>query len=237
MSHEDLERRLRSEPSRHDSGYHAVPLPASLVARERTPRVGRLAILLTTVVAGAATAMIVIALLGAPAESPVGQEPVATPLPIASPESGVPSATPSGTGACAGPDLAVTAERWGGAAGSRGTTLSIAPAGAQACRLPAQLEVRMTTVDGGLLISGLSSGPAGGMLPLDAETRYALGVAWSNWCGERPDGAHLELRLRPADAWIAVETPAGSTDPVPPCLGSGEPTSLSLTELEAQPAP
>jgi hypothetical protein len=103
--------------------------------------------------------------------------------------------------------------------------------------LPAQLEVRMATVDGGLLISGLSNGPADGMLPLDAETTYALGVAWSNWCGERPDGARLELRLGELDAWIAVETPTGSADLVPPCLGSGQPTSLSLTELEAQPAP
>ena len=233
MSHDDLKRRLRTETGRYERGYRAVPLPASLEATNGG-RSRRLALVLATVVAGAAAAIIGVALLVAPGAAPVGEQPITTPAPSAAPTN-APTPSPSGPAGCTATDLAVSAERWGGAAGSRGTTLSISLAdGAAPCHLPAQLELRMATADGALLISGLSSGTAGGTLPLDSDTDYALGVAWSNWCEARPDGPHLELRTAPLEAWIVIETPPGSADPVPPCLGSGQPTSLSLTELEAR---
>lgn len=235
MTDDNIERRLRTERGRFDSGYRAVPLPATLDRPHGTPAFGRLAILLATVVAGAATAIILIALLGAPGAPPIGEEPAVTPVQSAS-AAPTRSAAPSGLPACTGTDVAVTAERWGGAAGSRGTTLDIALAdGANSCALPAQLDVRMASSDGVVLISGLSNGTTDATLPLVPSRAYTLGVAWSNWCGEQPDGAHLELRLDPLDAWITIEAPAGGADPVPPCLGSGQPTALSLTVLEARP--
>lgn len=237
MSHDDLERRLRTESGRHDSGYRAVPLPASLDAAKGGQRPRRLALLLATVIAGAATAIIAIALLAAPGRSPVGEEAVTPPVPNAS-ATVAPTPTPSDPVGCLGTDLATSTERWGGAAGSRGTTLRIALAdGALPCALPAQLELRMAGADGALLVSGASSGPAGGTLLLDSGTTYALGVAWSNWCGERPDGAHLELRTGALDDWTAIETPPGGADPVPPCLGSGQPSSLNIAGLEPSTMP
>jgi hypothetical protein len=71
---------------------------------------------------------------------------------------------------------------------------------------------------------------------IDPGEPFTIGVAWSNWCGD-PPAMPLAVAVRLGDMaqWLIVSQLDDSPDPVPPCLGENQPTSLSMTDL--QPAP
>lgn len=228
MGHDDLERRLRAESGPRDEGYRPRALPAALPdgVGQRTPMtVARWGLLGGAVLAGIVLIAVASALRG---ESGVGDEPSAGSL--------TPSALPSVVVAdaeCPAGSILLRAEPWGGAAGSRGTTLSVRLVeGAVACDLATDVSARILDGDGQLLVEGGS--PGTGTVRLGAGAVYELSVSWSNWCDAAPrPELRWDLRFGAADPWIhvAVEvtTPDGGV-PVPPCLGEGG-THLDVTEL------
>jgi hypothetical protein len=68
-----------------------------------------------------------------------------------------------------------------------------------------------------------------------AGAQLELGVAWSNWCGPPPDGPRLILLLNGDE--VAVEPADGSAILVPPCMGVGQPTALSVTDFQPSARP
>ena len=152
--------------------------------------------------------------------------------PTATPSSVAATPTPgASTGsACAASDVVLTAEPWGGAAGSRGTVVTVTLAdGAAPCDVATGPRGRRSTVPG--RSSSSRTVAVGGTTRLEAGASYTVGVAWSNWCDPAPAGpVGLELQLD-GSSWMPVP-PSGGADPVPPCMGS-DPTSLSTTELQA----
>ena len=229
MNDNDLERRLRAERGPREGGYAPGQLRASLEpSGERQPsgpvRVG-------LYVGAAIAATIAVAVVGSilSGGSP-GVGSGVSPSAAAS-VSGSPAAT-AGDGNCQAGDLSLTAEPWGGAAGSRGTTVTVGlAAGHAACMLPASVTMQVQGAGGTTLVSGQTTTGRGQLLLVSGQA-YAVGVAWSNWCDAYPVGP-LSLVMSvanwPADAVVTVT--GGGLDPVPPCLGS-TPTSLSVTEFQ-----
>ena len=120
MSDNDLERRLRSESGPREQGYAPSPLPEAPDAAAGAPRRGgmmRGALVLGTVAAGVLAVLAASALMspGAP-NGGVGAGETSTPRATASPPE---------PAACQPIDLEMVAEPWGGAAGSRGTVVTI----------------------------------------------------------------------------------------------------------------
>jgi hypothetical protein len=231
MTNDDLERALRTEPGPREEGYLPTPLPISLDAvptAARPTRLPRAALLAGAALAGALAVAVVAAILAGPGASPspgVGSGGSATPSASAS----------SPSNRCTILDITFSAEPWGGAAGSRGTMVTISSIdGRYACALAPSVAAQIADANGAVLVEGAatSSGPPVVVRP---GTAFAVGVAWSNWCGADPAGP-VRLSLQP-EGWpspVPVTVPAGG-NPVPPCLGSGEPSTLSVTEV--QPAP
>jgi hypothetical protein len=146
-----------------------------------------------------------------------------------------PSTMP-GIGACRPSDVAMAAEPWGGAAGSRGTivTLTLAP-GATACHPDVSALGRVVDANGAAVVESVAGPVDLPLLTLEAGTSFQVGVSWSNWCDPAPAGP-LGLQLRFAD-WnqgATVEVAAGGADPVPPCNGEAGST-LSVTGLQSAP--
>ena len=226
MGHDDLERRLRTERGPREAGYAPADLPATIEQRERPRRAA--SVMRFGLLAGAAVAALlavaVVSGLGRGGSGGVG--------------SGSASATPSASGttpsdgsACAAADLHLAAEPWGGAAGSRGTVVTVTLVGGVASCEMTDLQGRMVDATGARLVIS----PQRFMVPaqLDMGASYTIGVAWSNWCDAAPSApVGLQVTFDGA-TWLPVPA-AGGADPVPPCIGS-DPTSLSVTAL--QPAP
>jgi hypothetical protein len=245
MGHEDLERRLRTERGPREAGYQPVDLPATLDGGSRPPRRVPALVRAGLVTAVAAAAVLTVAVLGGvlSGEPLIGDE-VASASPssamataTASPSASVsePSATPMpAIGTCGATDLTLAAEPWGGAAGSRGTSVSVGLApGAEPCELAQHVSGRIVDGEGAVIVV---ADAIDGATPLShaAGSRYAIGVSWSNWCGADPvEPLSLELAVG-GDAWTAVPAPGDGAIPVPPCMGDGDST-LSVTEI--QPAP
>jgi hypothetical protein len=129
----------------------------------------------------------------------------------------------------------LSAEPWGGAAGSRGTVVTVTLAdGASPCNLPLPARAEIVDANGMHLIKGAS--PRGsGSVALGPDGSFQIGVAWSNWCQAQP-AAPMTLFLSfanqvPAPVGATASVPASA---VPPCNGDGAST-LSLTDLQAQP--
>jgi hypothetical protein len=55
---------------------------------------------------------------------------------------------------------------------------------------------------------------------------FEVEVYWSNWCGDAPVAPRLLLLLD--NESIPVDAADGSSILVPPCLGSGEPSTLNV---------
>lgn len=236
MGHDDLERRLRAERGPREEGYlppavsSSLPTGADPRSRSRVVRWGA--------VGGAMLAgVLVIAAARSLGGSPgIGDEPGATsPTPVASP-----SIVASHAGCPVG-SILLRPEPWGGAAGSRGTTLSVRLVdGADACDLATDVSVRILDGDGHTLVEGDAAGT--GTVRLASGAMYVLSVSWSNWCDAAPQPElRWDLRFGATSSWIDVaEEISGPRDgqaggvPLPPCLGDGG-THLSLTDL--QPAP
>ncbi len=248
MNHDDLERRLRSEHGSREAGYAAQPLPGSLAAQSRQmPSLLRGGLLAAAAAAGLLVALAVTGNLGAAPE--VGGDPVGSHVAVATPTEAVatpatPTATPTPTptptpggaiAACATGDVDATAEPWGGAAGSRGTlvTLSLA-GGAMPCALDGATGARVLDRSGSLVVDGVAEpnlNPVRPILGDDAAGRgaFSIGVTWSTWCDAAP-AAPLTFEVSVGSAtWITDQAPL-----VPPCLGDG---GTSLSVVGPQPAP
>jgi hypothetical protein len=231
MNDNDLERKLRSQLGPREEGYSPTHLPMSLDAdgarASRPSRLLRVAVFVPVVVAGALAVGVVSGILAGPGPNGFGSSgsaaPSASSTPIAS----------AGTGACAPQDLVLTAEPWGGAAGSRGTVVTIRLASGQtACTVPSQLGASMLDANGQTVDTSVSDLPGNPSIRLEPGSRLTVGISWSNWCaGEiaRP----LSLTLLTRSATFPVSVPDGA-DPVPPCLGDQESSSLSVTDLQPQ---
>src|SRR6187402_722919 len=120
MNDNDLERRLRAETGPREQGYAPSQLPETPDAAPGAPRRShfmRGALVLGTVAAGVLAVLAASALMspGAP-NGGVGAGGTSTSEATASPRE---------PAACQPMDLELTAEPWGGAAGSRGTVVTI----------------------------------------------------------------------------------------------------------------
>lgn len=233
MSDNDLERDLRAQRGPREDGYQPAVLPMAFddasAAGAKPSRLGRAGLFVGVGVAGALAVAVIAGIVSGPGSGPeVG--------------SGSTEPSPSGaqsTPACGPADVMLAGEPWGGAAGSRGTTVTVTLAsGRYDCTLAPVTGAQIT--GGGSVGVSLGSEVAseadlGPSVPLSADTAYTVGVAWSNWCGtsvSEPVTLALSFLGWPAPRQVAVAS--GGIDPVPPCSGGGE-TSLSVTDL--QPAP
>ena len=137
--------------------------------------------------------------------------------------------------ACGPADVTLTGEPWGGAAGSRGTTVTVTLAsGRYDCTLAPVAGAQVTGAgSGGVSAESVNSAGPGPSVPLTADTEYTVGVAWSNWCGASiSEPVTLALRFDGWQAAVPVAVASGGIDPVPPCSG-GNVTNLSVTDLQA----
>ncbi len=223
MNDEDLERRLRSQHGPRENGYSPTRLPRTLedasVGNRGPSRRWRAGMFVGVAAAGAlAVAAVAVILSG-------------TGPGIGNTGSSSPAA--SGQGTCAIADVALTAEPWGGAAGSRGTVVTITlAAGRNACSLPSAVQsAQIADAQGKVLVNGKSA-PATGSVLLKSNSSFEIGVAWSNWCGS--DVAQPVTLSVALDGWASPEpvaVPGSGVSAVPPCNGTG-PSALSVTELQ-----
>lgn len=228
MNDDELERALRSQQGPREAGYTPTPLPTALdpARNPRPSRLLRIGILVPAAVAGALAVALAGSILSGPGPEPGGTS--GSPQPSA-------SATASGAAtACAPADVAFSAEPWGGAAGSRGTvvTVTLVPSH-DACIVSTAVIGQIADADGMVLIRG-ESDVSGRTLALEPGSAFTIGVSWSNWCGSLPPTpVRLYLSLSGwGGASSRIDVPAGGADSVPPCNGPGQPSSFSLTELQ-----
>ena len=227
MNDQDLERELRSQRGPREDGYAPMRLPMTFddgsATGPRRSMVPRAALFAGAALAGALAVAVVTGILSGP-RTEVGSD-------------GSPSAQASASipGDCGPSDVALSAEPWGGAAGSRGTVVTVAlAAGAASCNLPMPARAEIVDANGRHLVKGATPTTTGSVA-LGSGASFQIGVAWSNWCGAQP-ATPMTLFLGFADQ---VPSPVGATgsisaNAVPPCNGDGAST-LSLTDLQAQP--
>jgi len=224
MNDNDLERDLRSQRGPREEGYAPSGLPMALDDRPVRPtgysRLPRAAMFAGVAMAGALAVALVAGIFSGPGPD-VGS----------GSESPSAAASSPAVGDCAPMDVILSAEPWGGATGSRGTVVTVSLAdGRYPCALGGRVAGLISDANGAVLVSG-QSGP-GGAINLESHASFTLGVDWSNWCGNDPAApVRLSVKFEGWAAAVPVNVPDG-TDPVPPCNGAGEPSSLSLTALE-----
>ena len=261
MTHERLERRLRAEATLDEAAWAARPLPPTVADARASlgpsrPMGGVLlavATVATVVVAIGAWAFASSLLTASPrgvGDSPVTPSPPASAV-AASPSASAATASPSASAATASPaasappgidscgadDFAVASDPWGGAAGSRGTTVVLrVVSSTAACDLPAVVTARIADAQGATVVTGASDPVA--VARVGPGTQLEVGIAWSNWC--EPDPAAplgLELRLDDGGPWMPIAAPEGAGPLVPPCMGSGQATNLSVTGFQPSERP
>ena len=231
MNDHDLERDLRTQRGPREEGYLPGRLPMTLdegVAAQRKPsQLPRAAMLVAAGVAGALAVAVAAGLFSGPAPG-VGANGSTSP----SAEASTPA---SGGGACGPQDVSLTGEPWGGAAGSRGTVVTVALAsGRGACQLGKGLAAEITDANGSVVVT---SGPsaAGEAVAVAPGDTFTIGISWSNWCAAAPSApVSLALKMSEWDSFVTVPVAEGGLDPVPPCMGSAEPTALTWSGLEPQ---
>ena len=230
MTDNDLERRLRAETGPIEQGYVPSQLPTTLDAEsERRPsRAARLAVLVPAVVAGVVVVAVATLVLSSNLDDG-GIAAGGSPTPTASPFGPTYSASPSSPDptSCQVSKVELTAEEWGGAAGSRGTVVTVRPnPGAAGCQLPLKMNVTIRDAAGSVVASG--SAPELGADSVPLLRGLAITVLWSNWCGPSiADPVTMEIQFDGWSAPAAVDVAAGGDSPVPPCMGEGE-THLSV---------
>jgi hypothetical protein len=235
MTHERIEHGLRAELPEDEERYIARPLPASVAearasvgSRTTVSRTGVMAATAGLVAVGIVAAVVTWTALQA--ARPDGTGTGTGDLPSATAN---PSTSPAGITGCRGMDFAVASDPWDSAAGSRGTVIVFRLVDSTvSCRLPTELTGRITDASGAVLVTGTSPAmPAESQIA--AGTQLEVGVSWSNWCGAPPvEPITLEIRLAGDDAWIPMIPPVGSTILIPPCMGSGQPAALNLTDFQ-----
>jgi hypothetical protein len=224
MNDNDLERDLRSQRGQREEGYTPAVLPMTPdgghIPASGLSRLPRAAMFGGVAVAGA-LAVAVVAGIFSGSGPDVGS---------GSPSPSAGASTPAVV-ACGPGDVAVTAEPWGGAAGSVGTVVTIRLLdGRDPCAIDGRLAASIADANGNVLVSARTSSPSSASL--DANTAFTVGVAWSNWCaGQLATPVTLSLRI---DGWASgadVQVPGGP-DRSLPCSGAGQPSSLSVTDLQ-----
>jgi Domain of unknown function (DUF4232) len=259
MNGDRIEHSLRGRGPR-EHGADLAPLPASITeARAQLGIIGRhrrlpLVARAVATVGAAAAGVILAALAGTwllggfqpggtggsvSVSSPTATTPSlqVTPTPQAT-MAPTPQATaqpsPAVT-ACLASSLHASAQPWGGAAGSRGTTLTVTNSGTVTCTLHGRPGASIADASGAVLVS-----TAEAATPSDPVMRLAPGqsaitsVVWSNWCGTTPS-APMQVTLVIGGQTLAVEADASAPAVlVPPCLGSAA-SSLSTIAFQAGP--
>lgn len=162
--------------------------------------------------------------------------PTQTGAPVASPTvTPAPTATPPALSACSSGQLAAAADRWQGAAGSRGTTVTVTNRSATACEAQGYPFAFIYDAGGRLVIDGgaPSSPSAYRAVTLGPGQGTTFNVIWSNWCGYAPvEPLSLRMRLPMDSALVPVALAPGDAIPIPPCLGNpGSASSLTTTPL------
>ncbi|HEX6138861.1 MAG TPA: hypothetical protein VF013_00165 [Candidatus Limnocylindria bacterium] len=243
MNDNEIERRLRAESGPRERGYVPVQLPFEPVHERVASRLpaGRAIALIGAVAAGVAAVVVGGAILGQGGAPGVGTD-VASPTPTSSPAASAvePSATSAATpspplAACTTHDLGMDVESWGGAAGSRGTVVTL-HGDANPCELGQPFDVAIRTDTGEVLASGRSPADESRSVVLDAQHPYRIGVEWSNWCGAGSYGQIAVVLVFPG--WgegMVLIAPEGTPDQMPPCMNAAAPPTVSATGLQPGP--
>lgn len=238
MNDQDLERDLRTQRGPREDGYAPMRLPTTreeaLVASRGPSRLPRAVMLVGASLAGALAVAIGAGVFSG-AGPGVGATGSASPSADATTLPSAAASTPaSGSGGCGPQDVSLVAEPWGGAAGSRGTVVTITLAGGHgACTLNKALAAEMVDANGSVLVTSPAVEP-GGPVSLEPGASFTVGITWSNWCDAAPTEPKLALMMSGWESFVTVPVPNGGADPVPPCMGSTEPTVLSWSGLEPQ---
>jgi hypothetical protein len=233
MNNDDLERQLRAQAGPREHGYVPTRLPASLdeapSARRASPLM-RAAFLLPAAAAG----ILVVAVAGAiltgsigNGNANVGGDATAEPTATTTPSAGQ-------LIACVVDDLTFVAEPWGGAAGSRGTVVTVSlKDGRPDCNASTGVSGRIVDANGTVLVGSIRFGMRFPDVVIHPGEQFTIGVAWSNWCGDPPARPlSLELKLDDIREWVTVSEPVSEPTSLPPCMGEGSPGNLSVTALQ-----
>lgn len=165
---------------------------------------------------------------GGPSSSPIATplaSPPATPL-ATPPVTAAPSASAT-TGACRAADLHARITAWEGAAGQRIGGLEMSYSGTGPCTLPAVARPQLMDGSGSVLIDGTDPSSAA-MLTLAPGDVLTTLVQAGNYCGPKPVPPVTVAFLFSGGERI-VATPVSPTDAtIPPCLGSGQPSDISM---------
>jgi hypothetical protein len=226
MNNDDLERQLRAQAGPREEGYRPSPLPGTLNAQSRRnglSNAGRVALVGATVVAGAALA---IALTRLPQSAPSGVGSGGGPQSSASAQ---PTGTPPQLTACSAEDFAWSTDPWTGAAGSRGTNVLLrGVTSLDGCRINGAVSVEIRDAGGQKLVGNTAVThqrvAAGDVLE--------LGIAWSNWCDADPAQPLSAVLQLPGDGTEVPLISSSGEILVPPCNGMGQPTNLSVTDIQ-----
>lgn len=234
MTHQQLERRLRSEPDPLEATYVARPLDATVdAARGRTAKGSVRNATFAIAAATAVAVLTVAAAVGSGWLSPAGV-PGTGSGPTATAES-TPVPTQSLVRPCRASDFAVSSDPWDAGAGSRGTRVVFrAPDTLPECTITGSAHAQIVDEQGAVLVEA-DAAPTSPTTVV-AQTQLEIGIAWSNWCGPEPSGP-LQLIIRlPGDSTGVplVQTSLGLLPPVavPPCMGASQPTNLSVTDFQ-----
>ena len=221
MNRDQILRSLR-QPGPLEEAYLPAALPADLAAAKvrrgwngRLMAVGQLGMMAAAVVAGAAIAL-VLGRLPAPGGHGVG--------------AGGPTPTAAAVTACRSEDFAWSTDPWGGAAGSRGTTvLARGVTSLAGCEIRGPSALVLSDGNGNALLSAESAYSA---ISVHARTLLEIGISWSNWCAADP-AAPLSLSLRlPGDTGSVPLVASAGGIQVPPCNGPGQPSVLNATDFQ-----
>jgi hypothetical protein len=236
MNRDRIERALR-EPGPRERGYSPEALPATAAElRARVPRRSRLLMSagavggLAAAVAAGAVVAVVLSRGFSPGPATGGTVSSPTPTPSTVPTS-APTPAPAPVAACRAEDFAWSSDPWGGAAGSRGTTIvAKGVTSLVACELKGAATLVLRDANRTVLISGHT---AATKITVLAGQAYQVGVVWSNWCGAQPaQPITFSLTLPNDTTPVPVIPPDGSQIPVAPCNGAGEPSTLSGTDFQ-----
>jgi hypothetical protein len=226
MNDNDLERQLRAQAGPREEGYMPTRLPMSPdeAPMRRPSPVLRAAVLVPAVAAGVlVVAVAAMAIRGVGSGSNVGSGGLSTPS-----ASGAQPSSPAVV-ACRSQDFAWSTDPWTGAAGSRGTNVLMrGVTSLDGCTIDGSITVEIRDANGEVLSSGSSANHQ----HLGAGDVFEVGIAWSNWCNSNPSGPLSAVLRLPGDAADVPLISSGGDISIPPCNGPGQPTNLSVTDLQ-----
>ena len=243
MTNERLEDQLRAEPDPLELRYAARPLPASVSEARELVRTGRARrgstpwLAVAAVAAAAVIAMAAGSWLDGDGRSGIGAGGSQSPDPTTSAPPTASAPAPADGAPCRSADFAVSSDAWDAGAGSRGTTVVFrAVDSVVGCRLGGALAGRITDGTGSVLVEAQSDSMSSAIVT--GGTQLEIGVAWSNWCGPEPARPlEMSVTLAGDDAAIPLVPPPGTEILVPPCMGAGQDSALSITGFQPSSRP